>query len=417
MEINTYWDTHVVPEDQIHFIEIEEAKASYVYTKDKKKLLNGFGGLSLIYGGTPDEISSAINEQLMKLPYFPLYKSKSSLANELGKLLISITNDEFFGKILYSLSGTEAVEGAIKIANNFTEKKGILCFDKSYHGCSLYNISLNGIYNKSSREKYFENDDVSFITTPQCHICPYGKDISTCSLECQSSIKESLKKNNKYSVFLFEPVIAAGGVIEIPAKYLNCLMKLFRENGILCICDESATGFGRTGELFAYRRFDFIPDILILSKAINGGILPLGVSIIRKNIFNRLNKNNVNLIHGTSQAGNAVTIASAKASIEYFLENRIMEHVKKVSEYFSIKVRKMKKNTLIKSARLVGLMFCIEMMNKNYADHLFKELLSGGVIMHIKLNRLSFFPPLIITESDIDFFFTVLEFKLNKLIN
>lgn len=409
------WLTHInIKSGQKDLINIKKSQGIYLIDNKNKKYVNGFGGLSSIFGANIKPISREIKKQLDLLAYCPTFRTTNVAVEELTDSILEFL-PKGFGKVIFATSGSEAIEGAMKVVrqfhklNNDENKNIIYSFDKSYHGASLANIGISGLYNEETKKTYSINLNHSkFIPTPHCSNCPMNKLLQNCKVDCLNELENQLseEKTNQVAGIVVESVLAAGGVIIPPKKYFQKLETLRKKFKFILICDESATGFGRTGKMFAYEHFDLQPDIIVLSKAINGGVLPLGLTIVKDKIFKKFYDSNANLIHGTSQSGNPTVVRAAIASIQLFRRKNLLSHINKLDPYIKNEIVELNKFPQIQEVRSIGMMFSFVIKDKNNRNNelaykIFMKMMKKGVIFHCKENRVSFFPPLVINKKEI----------------
>ena len=276
------------------------------------------------------------------------------LADELGQVMPGSANVFFFGN-----SGTEAVDGAIKLAHYYTKRRGIIAFFGGFHGRSLGATSVG-----SSKAKYRTGygsllPDVYFAQYPYPFRSATPENPETCS---QAALDELLRlfeyviEPEEVAALIVEPIQGEGGYIIPPRSWLVELRKICDQHGILLIFDEVQTGFGRTGEWFAADIFDVQPDIVAIAKAIANGF-PLGATAARAEIMKAWGP----VSHGTTCGGNPVSCAAALAILDIIREENLLENARKQGAYLLDKLRKLQtKAPIIGDVRGVGLMIAAE---------------------------------------------------------
>ena len=296
---------------------------------------------------------------------------------QLSQLLVENLPDSLNCTYLVN-SGTEAIEGAMKLAKRITSKSKIISFKNSYHGSTHGTLSIMG--KELYKTKYRP-------LLPHCEIIDYN------------NIEQLVLIDNLTAAVVVEPIQGATG-FKVPSKeWLNALRKRCDEVGALLIYDEIQTGFGRTGQLFAIDTFDVTPDILCIAKGMGGG-MPIGCFISSKENMDKL-KDNPKLGHITTFGGHPVCCAASLATLKTLLEEKeIIQSIERKEALF----REHLQHEKIKEIRGKGLMLAIELENAKYCQQLVEKGYDNGLIMFFFLFtntavRLS--PPLIISEDEI----------------
>lgn len=359
-------------------IPVERAEGIYLYTPDGKKyidLISGVGVSNLGHGHP--KILQAIKEQVDRHLHVMVYgEFIQSAPNLLAQKLTS-----YYPKKLnccyFSNSGTEANEGALKLAKRYTGRTEIISFHKSYHGSTHGSLSVSGNERKKNAFRpllpdvrfirFNEMSDLSFIT-------------------------------NKTACVILETIQGDAGV-RIPAvSYMQALRKRCDDTGALLILDEIQCGMGRTGTLFAFEHYNIVPDILTLAKALGGG-LPIGAFISDKHIMECLTHDPM-LGHITTFGGNPVSCASALAVLQIMEEENILDQVEQKGKLFA----QLLSHPRIKEVRRIGLMFAIDFETEDEVSKIVKHCLDHGVICFWFLSHPHSFriaPPLTITNDEI----------------
>ena len=284
---------------------------------------------------------------------------------------------EHLRSIYFVNSGSEAVEGALKLSKRFTGRSRIVSFKNSYHGSTHGAMSIQGsdFYTEAFR--------------------PLLPDVYKGEFNNMDSL--SLIDNNTACVIL-EPVQAEAGVIYPVNNFLDKIKSRCEKTGALLIFDEIQTGFGRTGSMFYLEQSGVEPDILLLAKALGGG-LPLGAFISSGEIMNSLSFN-PSLGHITTFGGNAVCCAAGLASLNVIIEEELVSRVKHKSLLF----RKHLEHKLIKTIRGEGLLLAVQLSNRKYIDYVIKHAPEYGLILDYFLfcgDAFRIAPPLTISDEEI----------------
>jgi len=359
-------------------ISIERAEGVYLYGPDGKKymdLISGIG-VSNIGHGHP-KVIKAITDQVHKHLHVMVFgeyiqRTPNLLAKKLNTLLPSSLDCSYFVN-----SGTEANEGALKLAKRYTGRTEIISCRKSYHGSTHGSLSVSG--NEVKKQKFRPLlPDVRFIEF--------------------NNPEDLLAITERTACVIMETIQGDAGV-RIPSKtYMKAVRKRCDETGTLLILDEIQCGMGRTGTLFAFEQFDIVPDILTLAKAFGGG-LPIGAFISSKKIMQVFTENPA-LGHITTFGGNPVCCASALATLEVIEEEKLLHQVESKGKL----IQKLLTHPKIKEVRRAGLMFAFDFDSPETVNNIVNYTKEHGVICYWFLSHPNSFriaPPLTITEEEI----------------
>ena len=364
--------------DSPYLISIERAEGIYLYSPDGKRytdLISGIGVSNI--GHRNPRVVQAIKDQLDKHLHVMVYgeyiqSTPNQLAKKLASLLPENLNCTYFVN-----SGTEANEGALKLAKRFTGRTEIISCRKSYHGSTHGSLSVSG---NEVKKRAFRPllPDVTFID--------FNK-------------TEDLFSITKQTACVIIETIQGDAGVRVPSKeYMKALRKRCTDTGALLIFDEIQCGMGRTGTLFAFEQFDVAPDILTIAKAFGGG-LPIGAFIADKKIMNVLTHNPM-LGHITTFGGNPVCCASALATLQVIEDEKLLDGVEAKGKLFE----SLLKHKAIKEIRRFGLLFAIDFHSAEIVANIVNSAKTDGVICYWFLSHPNSFriaPPLTITEDQI----------------
>lgn len=371
--------THLAQTTPFPFlIPIERAEGIYLYTPDGKRYIDLISGIGVTHiGHRHPRVVEAIKKQVDKHLHVMVYgeyiqSTPNLLAQKLTALLPDSLNCCYFVN-----SGTEANEGALKLAKRVTGRTGIIAFRKSYHGSTHGSLSVSG----NETKKYAFRPllpNVQFIT--------FGDTGDIAQID------------DKTACVIMETVQGDAGV-RIPTKvYMQALRKRCDETGTLLILDEIQSGMGRTGTLFAFEQFGIIPDILTIGKAFGGG-LPIGAFIADRKLMQLLTHDPM-LGHITTFGGNPVCCASALATLEVMMDEKLVEQVEAKGKLFQQYLN----HPAIKEIRRIGLFFAIDFESEEKVKQIVNNALEMGVVCFWFLscpNSFRIAPPLTITEDEI----------------
>ena len=364
--------------DAPYLISVERAEGIYLYSPDGKRytdLISGIGVSNI--GHRHPAVVKAIKDQVDKHLHVMVYgefiqAAPNRLAAKLASLLPPSLNCSYFVN-----SGTEANEGALKLAKRYTGRTEIVSFRKSYHGSTHGSMSVSG--NEIKKQAFRPLlPDVSFINF---------------------NVLEDLAHITDRTACVIVETIQGDAGVRVPARaYLQALRKRCDETGALLILDEIQCGMGRTGKLFAFEHFGIVPDILTTAKAFGGG-LPIGAFISSRAIMQCLTHDPM-LGHITTFGGNPVCCASALATLEVIEQENLLATVEAKGKLFE----QLLVHPAIREVRRIGLMFAIDFDSAERVSEIVLRGRALGVITYWFLSHPYSFriaPPLTITEAEI----------------
>lgn len=360
-------------------IEIENTKGMYINTTGGKQYLDMIAGISVCnMGHSHPAIIEAVKKQVDKYMHVMVYgeliqEPQVEMARLLGENL-----PEKLSSVYFVNSGAEAVEGGLKLAKRITGRKKIIHCRNSYHGCTQGAMSVMG------------SDSFKAPFQP---LLPDTKAI-------RFGITEDLEMiTDKTACFIVEPVQGEAGIRIASGEYWKAVRERCNETGTLLIFDEIQTGMGRTGKLFCFEHYGIIPDILLLAKALGGG-LPLGAFISSKENMQFLTHDPA-LGHMTTFGGHPVSCAAAVAHFKLLLEGKFWE---KAEHYGAILEKEILSIDGIREVRRKGLMMAADFGDETKNILTYKKWLDKGIFTDWFLfcnTALRIAPPLIITDKEI----------------
>jgi len=360
-------------------LEIVKAEGIYQYDLSGKKYLDLISGFSVAnIGHSHPNVVRAVQEQAGAYMHLIVYgefieSPQSTYAELLTRHLPSSLNCVYFTN-----SGTEATEGALKLAKRVTGRRKIIAFNNSYHGSTQGAVSVLG-------DEYYRNAFRPLL--PGVFHFDYNDD------EVVSAI------DSETACVISETVQAESGVTAPSRKWLQALRQACTEHGVLLILDEIQAGFGRTGTLWAFEQFDIVPDVLLLGKALGGG-MPLGAFIADKQVMQKLSFDPV-LGHITTFGGHPVSCAAGKAAFEVLISANYFSSVKEKEERFM----KQLNHPAIKEKKHFGLWCSLQFELKEITQRIIHNCIAAGLITDWFLfapDRLRIAPPLSIELNEID---------------
>ena len=371
-------------------LEIERAEGIYMYDKKGKQFMDLISGIGVSnVGHRHPKVVEAIHHQVDKYLHLMVYGEyvqtpqvllAEALVKTLGNpcLLSPPTTDRpMLNNVYFTNSGTEAVEGAMKLAKRYTGRQEIISCINAYHGATQGALSLSGSEN-------FKRNYRPLL--PKIKQIRHGNFEDIQQISCRTAA-------------IFIEVIGGEAGVRVPdSQYFIELRKQCDLTGTLLIIDEIQTGFGRTGTFWAFEQFGFYPDVLLCAKGMGGG-MPIGAFIANEKVMGVF-KNNPILGHITTFGGHPVSAAASLATLNVILNEKLLEHVKRKAQIF----KDLLVHSKIKEVRNQGLMMAVEFADFDTLKPIIDRAIEKGIITDWFLfcdNSMRIAPPLIITEEEI----------------
>jgi acetylornithine/N-succinyldiaminopimelate aminotransferase len=359
-------------------LEIVKAEGTELVDTAGKKYLDLIGGISVAnVGHRHPEVVKAIREQTDSYLHVMVYgEFIESPEVQFAKFLTDHLPQQL-NSVYFTNSGTEAVEGAMKLAKRATGRTQIIAFENSYHGSTQGALSIMGseYWRNAFRPLLPDILHLNYNTAPSLQLIT----------ECTACV-------------IAETIQAEAGIIAPSSEWMQALRKRCDETGTLLVLDEIQTGFGRTGKLWGFENFNIVPDIILLGKALGGG-MPLGAFIANRQIMSTLSADPV-LGHITTFGGHPVCCAAGMAAMKALINEKMIESVKAKESLF----RSLLIHPKIKTVRSFGLWLAIEFESFETNKKIIDRCISNGLVTDWFLfaaNCLRISPPLIITEDEI----------------
>lgn len=390
---------------------IEKGRGVYLYDIYGRKYIDGVSSLWLtVHGHRKKELDDAIESQLRKIAHSTLLGLSHQPAIELAEKLVEIA-PKGLTKVFYSDDGATSVEVALKVAFQYSRKRKFIAFRDSYHGDTVGAVSVGGIglFHQCYKPLLFKT---IFADYPYCYRC---EDLT--KGKCVKKLEMLLKKyHEEVAAVIIEPLIqGAGGMIVAPHGFLKEVRKLCYEYDVLLIADEVATGFGRTGTMFACSQENVVPDILCLAKGITGGYIPLAATIVNDKVYRAFwgdYKERKTFFHGHSYTGNPLGCAVALANLKIFRDENTIEKLGPKIEYLKDVLENFRQLEHVGDVRQCGMMVGIELVKskRSKTPYLWEEKIGIKVSMEARRNGLIIrplgnvivlMPPLSISEKEL----------------
>ena len=373
-------------------IEIERAEGIYLYGPQGEKYMDLVSGFAVSnIGHRHPKVLQALSDQLNKYLHVTVYGEFVQAPQVQLATRLLATLPEQLNTVYFTNSGTEATEGAMKIAKKYTGRREIIAAKNAYHGSTQGALSLIG--NSAYHQAY----------------APLLPEINFIGYNDHEDIHQIT--SNTAAVIL-EAVQGEAG-IRVPDKaYMQAIRKRCDETGTILILDEIQTGFGRTGKLFAFEHYGIVPDILLLAKGMGGG-MPIGAFVANKTVMEVIADNPI-LGHITTFGGHPVSCAAALASLNVILDDHLIAEVERKSQLF----RQYLQHPLIREIRGIGLMLCLQMDTFHQVEQISQYCAENGVIVDWFLHcdsALRIAPPLTIQDEEIEMASRILIEAINKV--
>ncbi len=372
-------------------IVLEKGQGVRLYDHNGKEYLDFGAGIAVFaLGYNNKEYNDALKAQVDKL----IHTSNYFYNEPAMEAACAVTKATGLDRVFFTNSGTEAIEGAIKLAKKYAYLKTgstdheIIAMKKSFHGRSMGALAVTG--NKHYQEAFG----------------PMIPGIKFADYNDLDSVKALI--NDKTCAIIFETVQGEGGIYPATEDFIKGVRQICDEKGILMILDEIQCGMGRTGTMFAYEQYGIKPDVVTIAKAIGCGV-PLGAFVAKDEVAKALVPGD----HGSTYGGNPLACAAAAKVFELFDKLNVLDNVKEVGAYLSDKLEELKsQNPLVVDHRGIGLIQGIE-LSVSPSEVIKKALDEGLILFSAGANVVRFVPPLVITKSDVD---EMIE-KLSKALN
>lgn len=391
---------------------VARGQGALLWDPDGREYIDCSSGLFAVnVGHSHPEVIAAVKKQVEQVMQVSILQTTEPLVS-LAEKLVEITPPNL-SKCYFTNGGGESIDTAIKVVRQYTGKYEMIVLKNAFHGLSGWALSATGA---SSYKKGFGPLPAGFLRAPHayCYRCPFGLSFPACDLRCAQEIENIILDQGICTVpegsigaVLVEPVQGRGGIIP-PDDWLPRVREICSKHGLLLVLDEIQTAFGRTGKLFAFHHRNVVPDILVLSKNVGGGI-PAGVVMISDDM-------NEKLYTGTTptHSGNALAAAAGGAALKVLLREKLWENAAAMGQRFTAGLSNMRSAKWAGDVRFKGLMGGVELVldketkqpvPKPEVNRIKWELWKRGIITSASGPKGSVFrvqPPLVITAEQVD---------------
>jgi len=395
------------------------AKDMHYTTSDGRQVLDGTAGLWCVNAGhARPRIVQAIAEQAAELDYAPAFQMGHPKAFELANALVQIA-PEGLNHVMYTNSGSESVETALKTAIAYHRVKGdgarsrLIGRERGYHGVNFGGISVGGIV---TNRKMFGSlltgvDHMPHTHTPGKNQFTRGeREEGGPDLASELERIITLHDASTIAAVIVEPVAGSTGVLIPPKGYLQRLREITKKHGILLIFDEVITGFGRVGTPFAADYFGVTPDILVAAKGLTNGVIPMGAVLVTSEIhdaFMHGPEHMIEFFHGYTYSGNPIASAAGLATLETYKEEGLLTRGAELAPYWEEALHSLKGLPHVIDIRNLGLIGAVELEPiagepTKRAFAAFVKAFEDGILIRTTGDIIAMSPPLIISKAQID---------------
>lgn len=412
------------------------AEGIHIYDETGRRLIDGPGGMwctQIGYGRR--DMAEAIADQVMKLAYHSPWNTAGEPSALLARKLAELSPGDL-NHVSFTTGGSTAVDTAVRFIHLYNnvlgrpEKKRVISREKAYHGSTYLSATMTG---KERLETRFDIEErlVHFLPNVNPNLRPQNMSEEDWCREKVADLENAILELGPDTVggFIAEPILASGGVIIPPEGYFKACWEVCRKYDVLFIADEVVTAFGRLGHWFASEAvFGVVPDMITCAKGLTSGYLPLGACLISDRLLDEVRaKAAADLMfnNGYTYSGHPVCCAAALKNIEILEREGILEHVREISPYFLERILRLESDPMVGDARGMGLMGCVEgrldgegdrlALDREFGNQIDRECEALGLIVRPLVNMCVFSPPLVITRSQIDEMFDILEQAIRRV--
>ena len=403
---------------------IERAKGVWLYDVHGKKYLDIISSWWCnLFGHCNPIINQAVKEQIDRLEHVIFANFSNEPAIRLAEELARIV-PKGLAKFHFNDNGSSAVEAGLKMCFQYhlqtghPERQKFMCLSEGYHGETIGALSVGSLdlYAQMYKPMMMENIHVE---APDCFRCPYGEDRGHCQCECFEHAEKAFAAHGKETAaIIVEPLLqGSAGMRVYPPLYLKKLRKLCDETGVLLIADEIATGFGRTGRMFACDHAGIAPDVMTISKGLTGGYLPMSVTVTTQAIYDAFYADYSEgkaFVHSHTYAGNPLASAAALAVQRIFRTQPIFENASVNAKWLTARMEaELLPHPNVGEIRHIGLIHAFELVAdkktkaplpaaKRTGYEIYRRALAHGLLLRPIGDVLYFNPPLNITQPELD---------------
>ena len=410
--------------EQLPPMVIDHAKGAWLYDVYGKGYLDIVSSWwANLLGHTNEKINARIAAQLDRLEHVIFANFSHRPAIELAERLATLV-PEGLTKFHFNDNGSSAVEAALKMAFQYCQQTGrtgktrFMCLSEGYHGETIGALSVGSMDLFAEMYKPMMMDNIH-IEAPDCYRCPYGETRDTCTCACFEHAERAFAVHgHETAAMIVEPLLQGSAGMRIyPAEYLRKLRALCDAHDVLLIADEIATGFGRTGRLFACERAGITPDLMCLSKGLTGGYMPMSITVVKQKIYDAFYADwseGKAFMHSHTYAGNPLGCSAALAVLDILDEENILERAAETASWLSARMAEtFGAHPNVGEIRHIGLIHAVELVEDRAAKRpfdggrrlgyaIYRCALRHGLLLRPLGDVLYFNPPLNIGRDDLD---------------
>jgi beta-alanine--pyruvate transaminase len=404
---------------------LARAAGMYYESDDGRRILDGTAGLWCVNAGhARPEITAAVARQLETLDFAPTFNMGHPFAFELAARLVAHAPPGL-EQVFFTNSGSEAVDSALKIVLAYHRLRGepgrnlLIGRERAYHGVGFGGTSVGGI--PKNREAWQGS-----LLPNVAHLChthdlarnAFSRGQPEAGAELADDLEQLIRAHGaeRIAAVIVEPIAGSTGVLVPPRGYLERLRQICSRHRLLLIFDEVITGFGRTGDWFASRRFGVTPDLMTTAKGITNGAIPMGAVFVHRDIhaaFMQGPAADIDLYHGYTYSGHPVACAAALATLDLHERDALPQRAAELAPYFEERAHALRGLPGLIDIRNFGLIAAVEFApeperSPTRAFEVFRNCFAGGLLARPAANVLAFSPPLIISRPEIDALFEML---------
>ncbi len=411
---------------------IDRGEGIFLIDVDGNRFYDGVSSLWVnVHGHSNSDINNAIIDQIKKISHSTLLGQANVPAVLLAEKIVSITPSNLT-RVFYSDSGSEAVEIGLKIAYQYWKLKGknkkrsFIAMTNAYHGDTIGATSVGGmdLFHATYQDLLFKT-----CRTPYPDVYRFDGSVEECRIDCLTKLNNLIKsKHDQTAGLIVEPLVqGAAGMILMPDGFMKHIESICIDHNILLLTDEVATGFGRTGKMFACEHDEVKPDIMMIAKGLTGGYLPLAATLTTEAVYSEFlgeYSEKKTFFHGHSYTGNQLGCAAAIANIDLFEKTRLIESLPQKSLLISKRLGELSSHPHVGDIRIKGMMTGIELIkDKNSKlDYPWEEKMGikvcdecrkQGMIIRPLGNVVVFMPPLVSTNEELSEMISILIKAIN----
>ena len=403
---------------------IDHAKGAWLYDVHGKAYLDIVSSWwANLLGHANEKINARLKAQLDRLEHVIFANFSHRPAIELAERLAALV-PEGLTKFHFNDNGSSAVEAALKMAFQYcqqtgrTEKTRFMCLSEGYHGETIGALSVGSMDLFAEMYKPMMMDNIH-VEAPDCYRCPFQKTRETCDCECFAYVEKAFAEHAaSCAAMIVEPLLQGSAGMRIyPELYLQKLRALCDEYDVLLIADEIATGFGRTGRLFATERAQITPDIMCLSKGLTGGYMPMSITVVKEKIYAAFYADwseGKAFMHSHTYAGNPLGCAAALAVLDILDEENILEKAASTAAWLTARMDEVfGAHKHVGEIRHIGLIHAAELVedkrekrpfaaSRRLGYAIYRAALRRGLLLRPLGDVLYFNPPLNIKKEELD---------------